>query len=170
MHPAWRVFDAWAHRMRASGELGTVTVATYRTIWGVWLDWLGTRQRDWLSADADLVLVFLNGPSPSLHHHRAAIRTDRLANFTQQRYWRVRRAVYAQAVESGWLAATPVLTTSVFGSEDSPEGFRATAILYAVIALATERFTKERIPEMARKVQAAATELSRLLGHSAPRS
>lgn len=109
MHPAWHVFDAWAHRMRASGELGTVTVATYRTIWGVWLDWLGTRQRDWLSADADLVLVFLNGPSPSLHHHRAAIRTDRLANFTQQRYWRVLRAVYAQAVESGWLAANPVL-------------------------------------------------------------
>ena len=109
MHPAWRVFDAWAHRMRASGELGTVTVATYRTIWGVWLDWLGTRQRDWLSADADLVLVFLNGPSPSLHHHRAAIRSDRLANFTQQRYWRVLRAVYAQAVESGWLAANPVL-------------------------------------------------------------
>ena len=35
MHPARRVFDAWAHRMRASGELGTVTVATYRTIWGV---------------------------------------------------------------------------------------------------------------------------------------
>lgn len=109
MHPAWRVFDAWAHRMRASGELGTVTVATYRTIWGVWLDWLGTRQRDWLSADADLVLVFLNGPSPSLHHHRAAIRSDRLANFTQQRYWRVLRAVYAQAVESGWLVANPVL-------------------------------------------------------------
>lgn len=109
-HPAaLRVFDVWAHRMRASGELGTVTVATYRTIWSVWLDWLGTRHRDWLNADADLVLAFLNGPSPSLHHHRAAIRTDRLANFTQQRYWRVLRAVYAQAVESGWLAANPVL-------------------------------------------------------------
>ena len=38
------------------------------------------------------------------------------------------------------------------------------------ITAATVRFTKERIPEMARKVQAAATELSRLLGHSAPRS
>jgi glycoside/pentoside/hexuronide:cation symporter, GPH family len=33
------------------------------------------------------------------------------------------------------LAATPVLTTSVFGSEDSPEGFRTTAILYAVLAV-----------------------------------
>src|SRR5690606_16164038 len=32
------------------------------------------------------------------------------------------------------LAATPVLTTSVFGSEDSTLGFRITAILYAVLA------------------------------------
>lgn len=38
------------------------------------------------------------------------------------------------------LAATPVLTTSVFGSEDSPEGFRVTAILYAVVALAVMLF------------------------------
>ena len=38
------------------------------------------------------------------------------------------------------------------------------------ITAATVRFTKERIPEMARKVQAAVTELSRLFGHSAPRS
>lgn len=95
--------------MRASGELGRGTVATYRTIWGVWIDWLGTRQRDWLQADADLVLAFLNGPSPSLQHHRAAIHPDRLANFTQQRYWRVLRAVYAQAVDAGWLGTNPVL-------------------------------------------------------------
>lgn len=33
------------------------------------------------------------------------------------------------------LAATPVLTTSVFGTEESTEGFRTTAILYAVLAL-----------------------------------
>ena len=38
------------------------------------------------------------------------------------------------------LAATPVLTTSVFGSEDSPEGFRTTAVLFAVLALAAMLF------------------------------
>ena len=37
------------------------------------------------------------------------------------------------------------------------------------ITASTVRFTKERIPEMAGKVQAAATELSRLLGYTAPR-
>lgn len=45
------------------------------------------------------------------------------------------------------LAATPVLTTSVFGSEDSPEGFRATAILYAVIALAALLFMALNVRE-----------------------
>ena len=37
------------------------------------------------------------------------------------------------------------------------------------ITASTVRFTKERIPEMGSKVQAAATELSRLLGYTAPR-
>lgn len=34
------------------------------------------------------------------------------------------------------LALTPLLTTSVFGSEESTEGFRTTAVLYAVVAVA----------------------------------
>lgn len=38
------------------------------------------------------------------------------------------------------------------------------------ITASTVRFTKERIPEMAGKVQAAAAELSRLLGYTAPRA
>jgi DNA-binding IclR family transcriptional regulator len=38
------------------------------------------------------------------------------------------------------------------------------------ITASVVRFTKERVPEMAGKVQAAAAELSRLLGYSAPRS
>jgi GPH family glycoside/pentoside/hexuronide:cation symporter len=33
------------------------------------------------------------------------------------------------------LAATPLLTTDLFGTDDSPEGFRTTAVLYAVIAV-----------------------------------
>lgn len=45
------------------------------------------------------------------------------------------------------LAATPVLTTSVFGSEDSPEGFRTTAILYAAIALAALLFMALNVRE-----------------------
>ncbi|NCD20292.1 MAG: MFS transporter [Actinobacteria bacterium] len=45
------------------------------------------------------------------------------------------------------LAATPVLTTSVFGTEDSPEGFRTTAILYAAIAVAALLFMALNVRE-----------------------
>lgn len=45
------------------------------------------------------------------------------------------------------LAATPVLTTSVFGSEDSTEGFRITAILYAALALAAMLFMALNVRE-----------------------
>lgn len=45
------------------------------------------------------------------------------------------------------LAATPVLTTSIFGTEDSPEGFRTTAILYAAIAVAALLFMALNVRE-----------------------
>lgn len=45
------------------------------------------------------------------------------------------------------LAATPVLTTSVFGSPDSPEGFRITAILYAVLAVTALLFMALNVRE-----------------------
>lgn len=45
------------------------------------------------------------------------------------------------------LAATPVLTTSLFGTEDSPEGFRTTAILYAAIAVAALLFMALNVRE-----------------------
>lgn len=45
------------------------------------------------------------------------------------------------------LAATPLLTTSVFGSEDSPRGFQVTAILYAVLALAAMLFMALNVRE-----------------------
>lgn len=45
------------------------------------------------------------------------------------------------------LAATPVLTTSLFGTEDSPEGFRTTAILYAAVAVAALLFMALNVRE-----------------------
>lgn len=45
------------------------------------------------------------------------------------------------------LAATPVLTTSVFGAEDQPEGFRTTAVLYAALALAALLFMALNVRE-----------------------
>ncbi|GAA4399989.1 MFS transporter [Fodinibacter luteus] len=45
------------------------------------------------------------------------------------------------------LAATPALTTSVFGAEDSPSGFRTTALLYAGLALAALLFMALNVRE-----------------------
>jgi len=53
------------------------------------------------------------------------------------------------------------LAAPVFGSD-------RTCVAAIGITAATVRFTKERIPEMAAAVRAAAGELSRLLGYSAP--
>lgn len=50
------------------------------------------------------------------------------------------RQVFQLAAFAIALAATPVLTTSVFGTEDSPDGFRITAVLYAVVAFAVLLF------------------------------
>ena len=53
------------------------------------------------------------------------------------------------------------LAVPVFGSD-------GTCVAAIGITAATVRFTKERIPEMAAAVKAASTELSRLLGYTAP--
>lgn len=111
-----RLFAGWAARMAAGGEFSASTVETYSAIWNAWLGWLAARGLGWLDVDAMTIQAYLEGPSPGLAHHRPALRADRMANYTQQRYWRVLRAVYAEAVRSGWLVSSPVL--------DVPEGDR----------------------------------------------
>jgi site-specific recombinase XerD len=105
------VFDAWAQKQQNLGEFNADTVDTYRSVWSSWLQWLAaqTPAVAWQEASAPLIHLFLTGPAASLLTPRSAIRPDQMANFTQQRYWRVLRAVYAQAVTSGWLTHSPAL-------------------------------------------------------------
>ena len=102
-------FTGWAARMAAVGEFRSSTVQTYAAIWNAWLGWLTLRGLSWSDVDAVTVQLYLDGPSPGLVHHRPALRADRMANYTRQRYWRVLRAVYAEAVRSGLLVTNPVL-------------------------------------------------------------
>ena len=104
-----QLFGRWAARMAASGEFSASTVETYSAIWNAWLNWLAARGLGWLDVDALTIQAYLEGPSPGLAHHRPALRADRMANYTQQRYWRVLGAVYAEAVRSGLLVSSPVL-------------------------------------------------------------
>lgn len=110
------MFIQWADRMVIMGEFSGSTVETYSTIWNAWLGWLAARELGWLDVDASVIQAYLDGPSPSLVHHRPALRADRMANYTRQRYWRVLRAVYAEAVRLGVLVSSPVL--------EVPEGDR----------------------------------------------
>lgn len=103
------VFSGWASRMASVGEFRSSTVQTYAAIWNAWLSWLAARDLNWSDVDAGTIRLYLNGPSPGLAHHRPALHADRMANFTQQRYWRVLRAVYAEAVRTGVLKSNPVL-------------------------------------------------------------
>ena len=103
------VFAVWARRMAAGGEFRASTVQTYGAIWNAWLAWLTARGLIWSAVDAVTIQVYLDGPSPGLAHHRPALRVDRMANYTRQRYWRVLRAVYAEGVRSGMLVSNPVL-------------------------------------------------------------
>lgn len=103
------LFSVWAARMAAVGEFRSSTVQTYSAIWNAWLSWLAARGLSWSEVDAVTIQLYLDGPSPGLAHHRPALRADRMANYTRQRYWRVLRAVYAEAVRLGMLVSSPVL-------------------------------------------------------------
>lgn len=81
-----QLFGRWAARMAASGEFSASTVETYSAIWNAWLNWLAARGLGWLDVDALTIQAYLEGPSPGLAHHRPALRADRMANYTQQRY------------------------------------------------------------------------------------
>ena len=110
------MFTQWADRMVAIGEFNGSTVETYSSIWNAWLGWLAARGLSWVDVNASVIQAYLEGPSPGLAHHRPALRADRMANYTRQRYWRVLRAVYTEAVRLGVLVSCPVL--------DVPEGDR----------------------------------------------
>ena len=109
MNDGRQIFELWSEQMLLSREFDAETVRTYASIWNAWLSWLAQRSMNWMEVGAPAIQGFLDGPSPGLKHHRPALSVDRMANYTRQRYWRVMRAVYAEAVRSGLLETNPVL-------------------------------------------------------------
>lgn len=103
------VFEAWATQEQLRGEFDAQTVAVYRSIWQAWLFWLGQRPCGWDAVDALVVRAFLDGPPPTGRSRAASQRHVPMANYTRQRYYRVLRGVYQQAVRAQVLAANPVL-------------------------------------------------------------
>ena len=104
-----RGFEAWVQEEVLAGRFQPETVVVYRSIWQAWCDWLTQRGCQWSQASAKNVQTFLDGPAPGQRRHRNAIRSDSLANFTKQRYWRVLRGVYACAKRLELVEDNPTL-------------------------------------------------------------
>lgn len=102
-------FEAWTQQEMSDAASGaprpdrtrrfTFTPATakvYRTIWKGWIAWLTVQGLRWDQATSAEVRRFLNGPTPGPEGAgRNPIHKGKMANYTQQRYWRVLRGVYA---------------------------------------------------------------------------
>ena len=107
-------FEAWTAKEMADAASGaprpdrtrrfTFTPATakvYRTIWKGWITWLASEGLQWNQATSAQVRKFLSGPTPGGEGvGRNPIDKRKMANYTQQRYWRVLRGVYALAFPS----------------------------------------------------------------------
>jgi integrase len=114
MNDGRQIFELWSEQMLLSREFDAETVRTYASIWNAWLSWLAQRSMNWMEVGAPTIQGFLDGPSPGLKHHRPALSVDRMANYTRQRYWRVLRAVYAEAVQRDVLTKSPLLDVAEF--------------------------------------------------------
>lgn len=84
-----------------------VTVDVYKTYWSAWEDWLFKKGRTWLEVDVSIIEIFFNGPTPSEKTNRTPNWPDRMALSTSQRYWRVLKGVYNEAVKIGFLEKNP---------------------------------------------------------------
>lgn len=102
-------FATWAKKLVDDGELTQKSADKYGTLWKAWRGWLISLGHDWPSATGSLIEQFLQGPAPGQGGRRPALDSSRMSGYTRQRYWRLLRGVYAQAVHMGLLSNSPVL-------------------------------------------------------------
>jgi len=118
------VFRLWSEQqlqlaVETNGKKGcsAKSAANCMCIWESWVQWLAGQedpvltpaaQQRWAVARQGHVQAFLDGPAPK-QSTRKAKKSDQLANFSQQRYWRVLRDVYAQAIALGARLDNPAL-------------------------------------------------------------
>ncbi|HSV84511.1 MAG TPA: hypothetical protein VLK85_35360 [Ramlibacter sp.] len=118
--PRFAVFRGWVGVMQARAvasskkreQFSDATARIYESLWRGWVEWLASRDLQWSKARPEDVAAFLSGPAPSPADRRTRkpIEHHQMANFTQQRYWRVLHAVYAYAVVNGLLERSPFVT------------------------------------------------------------
>jgi len=109
------IFRLWSeHQLQLAvetdGKKGCCakSAANCMCIWESWVQWLDGQEdpvltqaaQRWAVARRGHVQAFLDGPAPK-QSTRKAKKADQLANFSQQRYWRVLRDVYVHAISLG---------------------------------------------------------------------
>lgn len=112
------IFQAWVATQQARAaaskrkreQFSDRTAAIYASLWRGWVEWLAARHAvEWAEATPSLVTEFLSGPAPAPDDRRTRrpIHTERMANYTQQRYWRVLQGVYSHAVATSLIEQSP---------------------------------------------------------------
>lgn len=125
--PAWHdprfaVFLSWAATKKARAtasskrrdQFSDKTQVIYESLWRGWVEWLTARDRRWEDATPEDVRQFLDGPAPAPIDRptRRPIEAKKMANYTQQRFWRVLQAVYAHAKLNDLVAQSPCIDVS----------------------------------------------------------
>lgn len=117
LDPRFEVFRAWVATQKARAatsdkkrdQFSDHTARIYESLWRGWVDWLGGRDCQWPDATATDVRAFLDGPAPAPKDRRTRkpIAKQKMANYTQQRFWSVLRQVYSHATINGLLEHSP---------------------------------------------------------------
>lgn len=115
--PRFRVFDAWVATQKARAassdkkrdQFSDKTARIYESLWRGWVEWLAGQDLPWPQATPQHVRAFLDGPAPAPQDRRTRrpITRDKMALYTQQRYWSVLQNVYAHAVVTGLIEQSP---------------------------------------------------------------
>lgn len=117
------VFRLWSEQqLQLAADTGgkqgcsAKSAANCMCIWESWVQWLDGQEdpiltpaaQRWSVARRGHVQAFLDGPAPK-QSTRKPKKSDEMANFSQQRYWRVLRDVYAHAIALGARQDNPAL-------------------------------------------------------------
>lgn len=99
-----QVFAAWAamRSVIALRPLSADSIASYRSIWNGWCEFVATQNRSWNSANSNDVRGYIESLSASRTGKSNA------SPVTQKRYFRVLKEIYGCAVAGGWLDQNPV--------------------------------------------------------------
>ncbi len=155
------VFRLWTEQQlqlaaESNGKKGcsAKSAANCMCIWESWIQWLAGQEdpvltpaaQRWAVARPAHVDAFLKGPAPK-QSTRKAKTPGAMANFSKQRYWRVLRDVYAQAIALGARHDNPALglpsTPSIERSARKPQVMPP----FVLQLLRDEKHLRELVPQ-----------------------